>query len=56
MKKNEMRCECGTCGGEERCIQGLVEKYEGKAALVRPRCRWVDNTRIDLERNSIGWR
>jgi hypothetical protein len=56
MKKNEIGWECSTCGREERCIQGLVGKPEGKAALVRPRCRWMDNTKNDLKRNSIGWR
>jgi hypothetical protein len=26
----------------------LVGKPEGKRPLARPRCRWVDNTKIDL--------
>jgi hypothetical protein len=26
----------------------LVGKPEGKRPLARPRCRWVDNIRIDL--------
>jgi hypothetical protein len=26
----------------------LVGKPEGKRPLGRPRCRWVDNTKIDL--------
>jgi hypothetical protein len=28
-------------------------KPEGKRPLRRPRCRWVDNIKIDLRR--IGW-
>jgi hypothetical protein len=29
------------------------ENTEGKKPLGRPRCRWVDNIRIDLR--EIGW-
>jgi hypothetical protein len=31
----------------------LVGKPEGKSQLVRPRCRWVNNIKIDLL--EIGW-
>jgi hypothetical protein len=31
----------------------LVGKPEGKRPLGRPRCRWVDNIRIDLV--EVGW-
>jgi hypothetical protein len=31
----------------------LVEKPDGKRPLGRPRCRWVDNVKIDLR--EIGW-
>jgi hypothetical protein len=37
--------------GEEYRI--LVGKPDGKRLLGRPRCRWVDNIRIDLR--EIGW-
>jgi hypothetical protein len=30
-----------------------VEKPEGKRPLGRPRCRWVDNNKLDLR--EIGW-
>ena len=36
-------------------------KPEGKRPLGRPRCRWVDNIRMDLQRwdvgmwNGLGW-
>jgi hypothetical protein len=31
----------------------LVGKPEGKRPLERPRCRWVDNIRMDLV--EVGW-
>jgi hypothetical protein len=31
----------------------LVRKSEGKRQLGRRRCRWVDNTEMDL--GKIGW-
>jgi hypothetical protein len=31
----------------------LVGKPEGKRLLERPRCRWVDNIRMNLRR--VGW-
>jgi hypothetical protein len=31
----------------------LLEKLEGKGPLGRPRCRWVDNIKMDLR--EIGW-
>jgi hypothetical protein len=40
--------------GEKRnAFRILVGKPEGKTPLVRPRCRWVDNIKIDLR--AIGW-
>jgi hypothetical protein len=39
---------CGTYGGEERCIQALVGKTEGRRPLGRRRSRWEDNIKIDL--------
>jgi len=36
--------------GEERgCIRVLVGKPEGRRPLGRPRRRWVDNIRMDLQ-------
>ena len=35
--------------GEERGVyRVLVGKPEGKRPMGRPRCRWVDNIRMDL--------
>jgi hypothetical protein len=31
----------------------LVEKPEGQRPLGRPRCRWVDNIKMDVR--EIGW-
>jgi hypothetical protein len=40
--------------GEKRNAYGiLVGKPEGKRPLGRPRCRWVDNIKMDLV--EIGW-
>jgi hypothetical protein len=40
--------------GEEGWYRVLVGKPEGKRPLGRPRCRWVDNIKMDLR--WIGWR
>jgi hypothetical protein len=41
--------------GEKRnTYRLLVGKPEGKGPLGRPRCRWVDNIRMDL--GEVGWR
>ena len=42
------------CGGQERCIQGLVEKPEGKRPLLRPGRRCGDNIKTDLHEVG-GW-
>ena len=40
--------------GEERGVYRVfVGKPEGKKPLGRPRCRWVDNIRTDLQ--EMGW-
>jgi hypothetical protein len=35
--------------GMYRVFRVLVGKPEGKRPLVRPRCRWEDNIRMDLQ-------
>ena len=41
--------------GEERgAYRVLVGKLEGKIPLGRPRCRWVDNIRMDLQEVGCG--
>jgi len=34
-------------------MQGLVGKPEAKRPLGRPRCRWEDNIKMDLQ--EVGW-
>ena len=42
--------------GEERVLyRVLVGKLEGKSLLWRPRCRWVDNIRMDLQEVGCGY-
>jgi hypothetical protein len=42
--------------GEKRnAYRILVEGPEGKRPLGRPRRRWVDNIKIDLKRDRMGW-
>jgi hypothetical protein len=41
---------------EERGVyRVLVGKPEGKRPLGRPRCRWVDNIRMDLQEMGCGY-
>ena len=40
---------CGAYGGAERCAQGFGRKPEGKRPLGRPRRRWEDNIKMDLQ-------
>jgi hypothetical protein len=35
------------------CSTFIVGRPEGKRPLGRPRCRWVDNIRMDL--GEVGW-
>jgi hypothetical protein len=46
--------------GEERGVHRvLVGKPEGKRLLVRPRCRWEDNIKMDVQKLEVvvgtGW-
>jgi hypothetical protein len=48
VKKTEMGSTCSMDGADERCIQGLVGKPEGRRPLERPRRRWEGNIKMDL--------
>jgi hypothetical protein len=50
--EGEMGGPCST-NGERNAYRLLVGKPEGKRPLGRPRCRWVDNIRMDL--GEVGW-
>jgi hypothetical protein len=39
--------------GGERCIQGFGGKTEGKRPLGRPKRRWENNIKMDLQ--EVGW-
>ena len=44
------------CMGEERRVyRVLVVKPEGKRPLGKPRLRWVDNIRMDLQEVGCGY-
>jgi hypothetical protein len=42
--------------GEKRNGYRILEgKLQGKRPPGRPRCRWVDNIKIDLRENGMVW-
>jgi hypothetical protein len=53
-KIEKMGWACSTYGGRERCYSVLVGKPEGKRPLGRPRRRWEDNVRMDLQEVGCG--
>jgi hypothetical protein len=44
---------CITNGEKRNAYRLLVGKPEGRRQLGRPRCRWLDNIRMDLA--EVGW-
>jgi hypothetical protein len=49
---------CSTNGEKRNAYRLLVGNPEGKRPLGRPRCRWVDNIRMDLGevgRGNVDW-
>ena len=46
--------ECSVYGGNKTYIQVLVGKPEGKRQLGRPRHRWEDNIKMDLQGVGCG--
>jgi hypothetical protein len=53
VKEMWMGMACSTNGEERNAYRILVGNPEGKRPLGRPRCRWVDNIKMDLR--EIGW-
>jgi len=45
---------CGTYGREKSGYRVLIEKPEKKRLLGRPRCKWEDNIRMDLQEVRLG--
>ena len=54
-EKNEMGWACGAYGWGVGVYRVLVGKPEGKRTLGRPRRRWVDNVRMDLQEVGCGY-
>jgi len=48
-KEDEVREKRDTHGGEERWIEYLVRKTEGKRQFRRYRCRWEDDIKMNLK-------
>jgi hypothetical protein len=53
IKKNEMGGACGTMGEGRGAYRILVGRPEGRRPLRRPRRRWEDNIKMDLQ--EMGW-
>jgi hypothetical protein len=49
IEKNEMGGACGACGEGRGVHRVLVGIPEGKRPLERPRRRWEDNIKMDLQ-------
>ena len=45
---------CSTCGREERCKLSFGGKYEAITPVGRPRCRWENDIKMDIQ--ETGWR
>jgi hypothetical protein len=45
---------CSLDGEGTGVYRVLVEKPEGKSSLGRPRCKWEDNIRMDLQEVGCG--
>jgi hypothetical protein len=53
VKEDEMGRVCSTKGKKRNAYRILVGNQNGKRLLGKPRCRWVDNIKMDLR--GIGW-
>ena len=54
IEKNEMGGECNTYGERKGVYRALVGKPEVKRPLGRPRRRWDDNIKMDLQEVECG--
>jgi hypothetical protein len=54
IEKNEIGRACNADGEQRGMYRVLVGKPEGKRPLGRPRCRWKDNIRMDLQEVGCG--
>src|SRR5215475_3649308 len=49
IETNEMGRACGAYGGDRGVHRVLIGKPEGKRPLGRPRRRWEDNIKMELQ-------
>jgi hypothetical protein len=54
IEKNEMGGTCSSHGEERGMYRVLVGKSEGKRPLRRPRCKWKNNIKMDLQEVGCG--
>jgi len=53
IKKNKLGRACSAYGERRGVYKGLVGNSKGKRPHERPRRRWEDNIKIDLQ--EVGW-
>jgi hypothetical protein len=53
MIENEVGGACSMYGGKKSAYRILVGRPEGRRPLGRPKRRWEDNIKIDLQ--EVGW-
>jgi len=53
-EKNEMGGVCSTYGGEKSRIQGFGGETEGKRPFGRPRSKWEENIKMNLQEVGCG--
>ena len=54
IKKNEMGGACSVYGGSRGIYRVVVGKPERKRSLGRPRRRWEDNIKMDIQEVECG--
>jgi hypothetical protein len=54
IKKNEVGGACSTYGEGRGAYRILVGRPEGRRSLGRPRRRWEDNIKMDLQEAGLG--
>jgi hypothetical protein len=53
VEEDEINGACSMDGEKRDVCRLFMRKLVGKRPLGRPRCRWVDNVRMDL--GKMGW-
>jgi len=54
MEKNEMGGACSTYEGKKRCVGVMVGNPEEKRPIGRPKRRWENNIKTDLQKMGCG--